>query len=311
MLSEKQPLADPDKLTRLVGGAGRIFTPAGGSMSRALPEVAPKAFYAERDKAFDRGTPTGFVDLDNSGELNLDYPATLPLILARYVILDPGRTFEHRLRASGEVYHVLQGAGVSENAGERIGWSAGDFFTFPGGETTVHTASERAVLFLATNEPELNFGGFDPPDRARTGTAAALYTATEVDAHLAGVLRQSEAAVTAEYVNLTTEAQLPMRTVLPSMVAGVNTLEAGAAQRPHLHNAAAITLGLQTEGVYSLVGGQRLDWAPGLVMVTPPRMPHSHINGGPRLMKSFVIQDGGLYHYCRNGGFEFVEAAPS
>jgi len=305
-------VTDPDTLTKEAAntpGLGRIFTPAGGSMSRSLPELAPKVFSVERDRAFDRRTPAGFIDLDSSDELDLDYPATTPLMLARYLILDPGVRFEHRLRASGEIYHVLQGAGVSRNAGETIAWSVGDFFTFPGGETTVHTADARVVLFLATNEPELSFGGFDPPPRARARTAAALYTTREVDDHLAGVLRQSEATVTAEYVNLTTEAQLSMRTVLPSMVAGVNTLEPGAAQRPHLHNAAAITLGLQTEGVYSLVGGQRLDWAPGLVMVTPPRMPHSHVNAGPRLMKSFVLQDGGLYHHCRNSGFEFVETA--
>ena len=40
-------------------------------------------------------------------------------------------------------------------------------------------------------------------------------------------------------------------------------------------------------------------------MITPPAALHSHINDGDGLMKSMVIQDGGLYYHCRTIGFSF------
>jgi gentisate 1,2-dioxygenase len=91
------------------------------------------------------------------------------------------------------------------------------------------------------------------------------------------------------------------------MVAVVNTLAAGAHQRAHRHNGAAITLCLEAEGVYSTVEGERCDWSHGLVVVTPPCEVHSITNAGPRLMRCFTVQDSGLHYYARTPGFSFAE----
>jgi gentisate 1,2-dioxygenase len=90
----------------------------------------------------------------------------------------------------------------------------------------------------------------------------------------------------------------------------MNSLESGGDQRPHRHNSAALTLAIDWEGVHSMVDGQRYDWIPFGVLVTPPQAMHSHHNRGAGMMKSLVFQDAGLYYHYRNIGFSFNQEAP-
>ena len=102
--------------------------------------------------------------------------------------------------------------------------------------------------------------------------------------------------------------QAQRRNVLPSLTLAVNQLPPGEVQRPHRHNSAAITLCIQGEGCYSMIGGRRVDWQENAVMVTPPGDVHSHHNEGGEWMSCLIVQDGGLHYHCRTMGFEFADA---
>ena len=92
---------------------------------------------------------------------------------------------------------------------------------------------------------------------------------------------------------------------IPTVNVSINTLASGADQRPHRHNGVAVTLAIEGDGVYSIIGGERCDWSTGAAQITPATLLHSHHNRGPRRMRSFVIQDEGLHMYTRTPGFSF------
>ena len=56
-----------------------------------------------------------------------------------------------------------------------------------------------------------------------------------------------------------------------------------------------------------MIDGQRVDWQPDAVMVTPPAAVHSHHNQGDQLMTCLIAQDSGLYYHARTIGFSFAE----
>ncbi len=67
----------------------------------------------------------------------------------------------------------------------------------------------------------------------------------------------------------------------------------------------AITLGIEGEGVYSMIDGQRVDWSAGAAQITPAAALHSHHNRGAERMLSLVLQDEALHYYTRTVGFSF------
>ena len=85
----------------------------------------------------------------------------------------------------------------------------------------------------------------------------------------------------------------------------MNSLDGHSVQRPHRHNSAAMTLPIQCEGIYSVIEGERVDWHPYAIMITPPADLHEHHNEGDEQMRSLVVQDGGLYYHLRTIGFSF------
>ena len=56
---------------------------------------------------------------------------------------------------------------------------------------------------------------------------------------------------------------------------------------------------------HSLIDGQRVDWEPDAVMITPPAAFHSHHNDGDEVALFLIVQDGGLYYHARTMGFSW------
>jgi gentisate 1,2-dioxygenase len=106
-------------------------------------------------------------------------------------------------------------------------------------------------------------------------------------------------------VNLGNVALESSRTTTPSFTLALNSLLPGESQRGHRHNAVAVTLVLAGERCYSLIDGERADWEPHTVMITPPAAFHSHHNDGDRLALFLIVQDGGVYYHCRTMGFSY------
>lgn len=284
---------------------GLIWAPK-ETFSRELSGVPARDFEDERVLALGADAPHGPIALDTSLELGCPYPATTPLMLARYLVLHEQIPLDMEVVSTGAVYYVLFGSGRTTCGDYVVDWTEGDSFCLPAEGVIGHVASSPALLFQVTNEPELAFSGFTSPPPGRSKVAPAIYRRAAIDAKLAEVHRAFDGVAVGEYVNITSPAQEAMRTALPTMVIGFNSLQPGGEQRPHHHNAAAITLSIAGDGVYSMIDGKRFDWRPGGVLLTPPNAVHSHHNNGPRPMKSFVAQDGGLFHYCRATGFAHV-----
>lgn len=302
---EGAPAADADTLyTRRAR-----FYHSGNAFDLKRPAVPRHLFVAERDRAFDLGTPTGFIDLDLSDRMAIDFPATTPLILTRYLRLRAGESFAHQLKASGEIYYVFAGTGESANGDDVIAWGPGDVFTLPGGAETRHRAGdEDCVLWLITNEPELALEHAEPPALGNAPVEATHFRRPEIARQLQAVYETNRAEdLSGLALVFASEGLQRYRNISPSFTLALNSLPPGDQQRAHRHNSAAITLCIQGQGCWSMIEGERVDWSEHAVMVTPPADEHSHHNGGSERMLCLIVQDGGLHYHCRTMGFEFTE----
>jgi gentisate 1,2-dioxygenase len=294
------------KQESIYAGRARYLTNENG-FAFSWPAVPIHQFLAERDRAFDAGSPSGLIALDIGALLATPYPATTPTLLCRYVRIRAGEQVRTAFVASGEIYYVMSGSGTSGNGSDAIGWTAGDVFCFPGGgETTHRAASVNGLLFCVTNEPLLAFERLRAPLPGQAVVEATHWPAAEIEDQFQAVWRRPVSAnTTGNSVQFSTTALAPSSNTIPTINTAINTLEAGCDQRPHRHNGAAVTLAIQGEGIHSLIDGKRVDWSTGAAQITPATMLHSHHSRGPQRMRSFVIQDEGLHHYTRTPGFSF------
>lgn len=285
-----------------------IFYVPEGAFDRGLAYVPPHVFAAEQRQALDPRCSTGLIAMDLSGVLGTGYPASTPLLLARYVVVRAGESLQHTFAATGEIYCVVRGQGKTSAGGTCIAWRAGDAFVLPGESSTRHEAETDSLLVCFTNEPELAYAGVRPPQADRNTVVKPAWFDGRISDEKLGLVHQRTGPqkTAGKSVIFSTTPMQGMRTILPSVTAAFNTLEPGGDQRPHRHNAVALTLAIESEGIYSQVAGEKIDWIPFGVMVTPPQAEHSHHNRGPRMMKSFVVQDGALYYQLRNPGFAWT-----
>ena len=162
------------------------------------------------------------------------------------------------------------------------------------------------MLWVSTNEPQLQFEELRPPAPGAGPIRPALYPMAEIRRRLLSVyLDPRGAAMAGKSVNLGNIAMEASRTTTPSFTLALNSLLPGESQRGHRHNAVAVTLVLSGERCYSLIDGKRADWEPNTVMITPPAAFHSHHNEGQELALFLIVQDGGVYYHCRTMGFSY------
>ncbi|MSP03054.1 MAG: hypothetical protein EXR07_18705 [Acetobacteraceae bacterium] len=286
---------------------GRFFN-TGNAFNIVNPPVPDHAFTEEPRRALDDASPTGLIACDLSQVLGCAFPATTPLVLARYGRIRTGETLTTDFAATGTIAYVIQGTGVTVCAAEEIVWAAGDVFVLPGGQPASHTAKATAVLWLVTNEPQLAFENLRAPAPGRSPTDLVHYRAEEIDRQidlLYEIGRDSSIAGSA--LIFSAERQEASRNILPTLTAAMNSLPAGFVQPPHRHNAVAISLIIRGEACFSLIDGRRKDWSSWATTITPPVSVHSHHNGGTGQARFLIIQDGGIYYHARAMGFEFAE----
>lgn len=286
------------------------FFNSGNAFNLKLPAVPRARFDAPRDAALAHGAATGAYAMDQSAALACGFPATTPLVLARYLRVNPGEALATRFAASGEVHYVIAGSGETHAGGETIAWGPGDVMVLPGGTPVEHRAGggTAAVLWSVTNEPALAFERLNPPAAGMAAVEPVHYPAAEIDRQVA-VLQALPAAADQAGVALifSAERTADSRNAMPSLTLALNTLAPGRHQRAHRHNAAAITLSVEGEGCFSMIDGHRIDWSPFATMVTPPGEAHSHHNQGTGLARFLIVQDGGWHYHARTMGFAFVE----
>ncbi|MFQ5955144.1 MAG: cupin domain-containing protein [Kiloniellales bacterium] len=282
-------------------------TPTKNAFEAKLPKVPAHVFLAERDRALDPATGTALIDLDLRPRLETGFPATTPNLMARYVRIRGGDDVSFDLKASGEAYYVIAGAGVARKGDDRIDWRSGDVFCLPGGgETALGCEDGDGVLFQVTDEPALAYHRAEPPAPGRSQVQVVHYPSAEILRQLAEVqARMDDGKVTGRAVLFTSAGVHATQTATTTIALAMNSLKAGGVQVPHRHNAAALTLCVQGDQVYSMIEGRRVDWRKDAVMVTPPAALHSHHNEGDDMMLSIVAQDGGLFYHARAVGFSW------
>ncbi len=173
----------------------------------------------------------------------------------------------------------------------------------------MHTAgSDDAVLWIVTNEPMLSFENLRAPATGAQPTDLVHFTADEIKAQIDLLYEiDQDENVAGMALVMSSDKQQAGRNVLPSLTLAMNTLAPGAVQRAHRHNSVAVSLVIQGENCFSMIDGERKDWAPWATTITPPTSVHSHHNEGSQRALFLIVQDGGLYYHARAMGFEFVD----
>lgn len=251
-------------------------------------------FTGELAAAFDPAAQTGTIELDRSEQLGLDFPATTTNLLARYLVVCEDTELEFEVQASSVLCYAMQGRGRSFQEDELIEWVEGDVFLLPGGAPIqIEAPSGNAVLFAVTDEPLLaalncTAGTFDD---ARV--KSTHYTAVTIAARLEDLASRSGDSATQAILGFASSAFEHRGCVAQAIGAGIATLEAGADQVPHSHDADTLSLCLECEGVHAMVGESQTEWLKNAVMLTPAGAVHSQHNRGAQRMFSFYVQDVG------------------
>lgn len=290
--------------------ARALYFNTGNAFDVKLPPVPDASFTAEPARALDESTATGLIACDRAAELGTPYPATTPLVLARYARIRAGESLQTEFQASGVTYYVMLGNGHTQCSGEQLAWGPGDVFVLPGGVSHLHRAgAQAAVLWIVGNEPQLAFEQLGSPAPGQAPTDVVHFPADEIARQIDliyAVGRGSDIAGSA--LIFASTKQEAIRNVLPTLTVAMNSLEPGVSQRPHRHNSVAVSLVIDGEDCHSVVDGRRKNWSRWATTVTPATAVHSHHNEGGKRALFLIVQDGGLYYYTRALGFSFADA---
>ena len=302
------PVQHPSMAASPAQARGR-FCNTGNAFNVQLPAVPDHIFTAEPLRALSAETPTGLIACDLSERLACSFPATTPLVLARYARIRAGETLKTAFAASGVLCYVIQGSGATSGGSGILDWNAGDLFVLPGGAPFAHTATgSDAVLWIVTNEPQLAFEALRPPADADAVTDIVHFTADEIARQIELIyeIGRNE-GIAGSALIFSSDRQEASRNILPTLTLAMNSLPGGGSQRPHRHNAVAVSLIIKGERCYSTMDGRRKDWAPWATSITPPGSVHSHHNDGNEQAMFLIVQDGGIFYHARAMGFEFAE----
>ena len=277
------------------------------AFNMSLPPVPANSFISERDQALDPETGTKFLPLDQGDAMNLPFPATTPLVLAAYARVQAGDVLTHEPCASALFGFVIEGQGHAIQGKDRIEWSRGDVFCLPGGVPISYVSgAEDSILWIVSNEPQLAFERFRPPELSSALVKATHFSAKEIEQELIGAdARIGNRKAAGLAVVLSSEQLEESRNISPSLTLAMNQLRAGEAQPPHRHNSVAVSLIVNGPDCYSMIDGDKKSWLPWSTTITGPGSVHSHHNDGTNQATWLIVQDGGLYYHCRTMGFSY------
>ncbi|NVP56907.1 cupin domain-containing protein [Mycoplana rhizolycopersici] len=278
---------------------------SGNAFNIKLPPVPGHIFIDEPAKAM-KSDVTGFINCDQSDRMQCAFPATTPLMLARYAVVKAGETLDTTLPNTASIWYVIKGSADLTVGGEGAALGKADVFLLPGGVASSITAREDSVFWAVGNDPQLMFDASAPATGAEAAVQFVHYPADEIVHQLDVVYsRNANEGTSGHALIFSAEKTEAARNITPTMTLSLNTLKPNSEQPPHKHNSAAITLVVAGEPAYSMVADQKCDWSPWATLVTPPAAKHSHHNDGNTRAEFLIVQDGGLYYHARTMGFEF------
>jgi len=213
----------------------------------------------------------------------------------------------------------MRGAGSTRIEGQAdFEWQAGDLFTLPAQSRALHSATADAALYWVHDEPLLRYLGATATQRQFPPT---LFKREEIHKALEVVIHDPSSA-TANRVSILLGSRVfpQTMTITHVMWAMFGILPVNAVQAPHRHQSVAVDLVVDAKpGCYTMVGrsldadgrikdGERFDWEPHGVFVTPPGLWHSHHNESGHPAHILPIQDAGLHTHLRTLDIRFAKA---
>jgi gentisate 1,2-dioxygenase len=281
--------------------------------------------------------PSKVVPLDLREDLQVDYPATAPNLLANFIRVTVDGYVDSVVEygATSQAFYVMRGHGNSTSQDGAVSWGPGDLFTLPsfgdlpsvceGKQCVRHMCEEEdttggCALYWVHDEPLLRYLGVIPSPAKRF--EPAFYSEADMKASVAAI--PGVDPVTGEVKNrrgilLGNQATPQTKTLTPTMWSLLNVLAPHSDQAPHKHNSVALDLavvGGTNKTVFTKIGraldakGDIVDpviaeWVTGGVFVTPPGWWHSHHNLQGKEAWVLPIQDAGLYTHQRTLDIRF------
>lgn len=282
------------------------------------------------------------VELDLSKELELDYPATSPNLLANFVRINTSYSLSTSVAvATSQVFYVIRGTGSSITRNGTIEWSTGDMFVVPflgdetppvcegDGQCVLHKCNSESItggcaIYWVNDSPLLRYLGVRPfydgkprflPSFFDHDTVRNVVNKLESVDISTGLIKNRRGVLFGN--NETNQT----KTLTPSLWSLLNVISPNEIQRAHKHNSVALDLavyGGDTDMVWTSMGSDlgldgeiinpiRINWKSGGVFVTPPGWWHSHHNTGETDAWVLPIQDAGLYTHQRTLDIRFAD----
>jgi quercetin dioxygenase-like cupin family protein len=283
---------------------GRYFN-SGNAFNIKLPPVPPRILRDEPAQALAK-TSTGWVLCDLSDELECPFPATTPLMLARYATVLASETLDVTLNCTASIWYMIEGKATLYVGDETAELGKGDVFLVPGGVASRIEASTTSVFWAVGNDPQLAFEKAAPLTGDEAATGFVHYPADEIKYQLDVVYeRDANDTTSGNALIFSADQTEASRNIAPTLTLSLNTLKPHSFQPPHKHNSAAITLAVAGDPAYSMVDELKCDWSAWATLLTPAAAKHSHHNEGDTRAEFLIVQDGGLYYHARTMGFEF------
>ena len=308
----------PDSSTEMLTEAARFHDYRYASNPLADGTLGPIPAVRWSAELHERG-PTRTLPLDSSVALGCPGPATTPGLCASFVHVRPGEAQITDANATSQLFFVMRGAGGTRlDDGTQLPWQAGDLFTLPAMSRATHAAADDAALYWVHDEPLLRYLGVE----ARTRQfAPTLYRREAILEALAAVVHDPSSAGANRLSVLLGNRLFPQTMTITHVVwAMFGLLPVNAVQAPHRHQSVAVDLVVDAKpGCYTMVGrsldeagrvkdGERFDWEPHSVFVTPPGLWHSHHNESGHPAHILPIQDAGLHTHLRTLDIRFSRA---
>jgi gentisate 1,2-dioxygenase len=273
----------------------------------ARTKVPAHIFLNERDEAFANGGSTHIL-CDSSSTMEIDVPASAPMLLASYLRIQSNEPLTLQSHASAEIFYAIRGSGTVEWANESMDWETGDVMLFPGGFAKQFSTNndQPAILWQCTNAPQLALEKTLPPPISQSTIRPTLYKKKAMMCALVDAQKMvMKNGMKSMAIMFGTET---MGSISPSLTLALNEVPPNASQVPHRHNSAAVTIVLEGEQCYSTVEGQKVPWSKFATFVTPGAASHAHFNPSSGSALVLIVQDGGLHAHCRTMGFAITQA---
>jgi len=287
--------------------------------------------------------PSAIIQFDLSNELQTDYPATSPNLLANFIRILENETIESSVvfAATSQTFYVIRGNGSSLTRNGSVSWSEGDMFVIPyfGNDVesvcTMPNSNKQCVkhtcnyephfngcaLYWVHDEPLLQYLGVEPSSQRRFEPAFYSSSAMKETVYSLSNTDNNGKVKNRRGILLGNEATSQTRTLTPTLWSLLNNIGPAINQKPHKHNSVALDLAVyakQGSNVYTQMSqelsanGELLNpistqWKTGSVFITPPGWWHSHHNEGNEDAWVLPIQDAVLYTHQRTLDFRIAD----